>query len=52
MITVMPKVTSSELNGLTAKRMNTQCMAMPKRKNPGTITSSVNSGSMAPLLES
>ncbi len=43
---VRPKVSSSELNGVTEKRAIIQCTAAPMAKNSGTMTSSVSSGSM------
>ena len=39
MMPVRPKVSSSELNGVTAKRAITQCRPTPIAKNSGTISS-------------
>ena len=36
-MTVRPKVTSSELSGLTRKRANSHCIATPSAKNTGAI---------------
>ena len=52
MITVRPKVTNKELKGVTLKRANTQCMAMPNTKKPGATMSNVISGSTPKLLDS
>ncbi len=52
MITVTPKVTSSELNGLTRKRVSTQCKAVPSAKNSGTMKTSESSGSTPRRLDS
>jgi len=52
MMTVKPKVTSSELNALTLKRANTHCIAAPRTKNAGTMTASVASGFIPPFAES
>ncbi len=49
---VRPKVTSSELNGVSAKRTISACSAAPSAKNSGTMIASVSSGSMPPTVES
>jgi hypothetical protein len=51
-MTVSPNVTSSELKALISKRERTHCSATPSRKNPGTIATSVTSGSTPPTVES
>ena len=45
-MTVMPKVTNSELNGEISNRASTHCMAAPSTKNTGGMMISVSSGSM------
>ena len=48
---VRPKVTSSELNGVMAKRAIAACSAAPSAKKPGTISASDSSGS-TPFVDS
>jgi hypothetical protein len=51
MITVSPKVTSSELNGEIENRANSQCISTPKAKKHGTTTRSVAIGSQPATLD-
>ena len=52
MMPVRPKVSSSELNGVSAKRAISQCSAAPSAKSSGTMIASVSSGSRRPTVES
>ena len=52
MITVTPKVTSSEVNSLTRNHEKTACSPTPSAKNSGTMRSTAVQGASPPTVPS